>query len=91
MAKYEEIIGEIIVGEVYQTWRNEILILHEDNELVMPRSEQIPKDRFRKGDTIRAVVLAVEMKNVNPRVIISRASPLFLEKLFEQEVPEIFD
>lgn len=91
MAKYEELIGEIIVGEVYQTWRNEILVLHEDNELVMPRTEQIPKDRFRKGDTIRAVVLAVEMKNVNPRVIISRASPLFLEKLFEQEVPEIFD
>jgi N utilization substance protein A len=91
MAKYEELIREIIVGEVYQTWRNEILVLHEDNELVMPRTEQIPKDRFRKGDTIRAVVLAVEMKNVNPRVIISRASPLFLEKLFEQEVPEIFD
>ena len=91
MAKYEELIGEVIVGEVYQTWRNEILVLHEENELVMPRTEQIPKDRFRKGDTIRAVVLAVEMKNVNPRVIISRASPLFLEKLFEQEVPEIFD
>ncbi|MEM6261081.1 MAG: transcription termination factor NusA [Bacteroidota bacterium] len=91
MEQYQEIVGEIIVGEVYQIWRNEILVLHEDNELVMPRNQQIPKDRFRKGDTIRAVVLDVEMKNNNPRVIISRAAPLFLEKLFEQEVPEIFD
>lgn len=66
-------------------------MIHEDNELVLPRVQQIPKDRFRKGDTIRAVVLEVEMRNNNPRVIISRASPLFLEKLFEQEVPEIFD
>lgn len=89
--QYQEIIGEIIVGEVYQVWRNEILVIHEDNELVLPRTQQIPKDRFRKGDTIRAVVLEVEMRNNNPRVIISRASPLFLEKLFEQEVPEIFD
>jgi N utilization substance protein A len=89
--QYQEIIGEIIVGEVYQVWRNEILVIHEDNELVLPRVQQIPKDRFRKGDTIRAVVLEVEMRNNNPRVIISRASPLFLEKLFEQEVPEIFD
>lgn len=89
--QYQEIIGEIIVGEVYQVWRNEILVIHEENELVLPRQQQIPKDRFRKGDTIRAVVLEVEMRNNNPRVIISRASPLFLEKLFEQEVPEIFD
>ena len=89
--QYNEIIGEIIVGEVYQVWRNEILVLHEENELVLPRQQWIPKDRFRKGDTIRAVVLEVEMRNNNPRVIISRASPLFLEKLFEQEVPEIFD
>ena len=89
--QYEELVGTIIVGEVYQVWRNEILVLHEGNELTMPRTEQIPKDRFRKGDTLRAVVLEVSMKNNNPRIIISRASPLFLEKLFEQEVPEIFD
>ena len=91
MEQYQEILGEIIVGEVYQVWRNEILVLHEDNELVLPKSHQIPKDRFRKGDTLRAVVLEVEMRNNNPRVIISRAAPLFLEKLFTQEVPEIFD
>ncbi|MEL6254239.1 MAG: transcription termination factor NusA [Bacteroidota bacterium] len=89
--QYEELVGTIIVGEVYQVWRNEILILHEGNELTLPRTEQIPKDRFRKGDTIRAVVLEVTMKNNNPRIIISRSSELFLEKLFEQEVPEIFD
>ncbi|MEM6800985.1 MAG: transcription termination factor NusA [Bacteroidota bacterium] len=89
--QYEELVGTIIVGEVYQVWRNEILILHEGNELTLPRTEQIPKDRFRKGDTIRAVVLEVTMKNNNPRIIISRSSSLFLEKLFEQEVPEIFD
>lgn len=89
--QYEELVGTIIVGEVYQVWRNEILILHEGNELTLPRTEQIPKDRFRKGDTIRAVVLEVTMKNNNPRIIISRSSALFLEKLFEQEVPEIFD
>ncbi len=89
--QYQELVSQIIVGEVYQVWRNEILVLHEGNELVMPRFEQIPKDRFRKGDTLRAVVLEVSMKNNNPRIIISRSSPLFLEKLFEQEVPEIFD
>ncbi|MEZ4828266.1 MAG: transcription termination factor NusA [Bacteroidia bacterium] len=89
--QYEELQGTIIVGEVYQVWRNEILILHEGNELTLPRTEQIPKDRFRKGDTLRAVILEVTMKNNNPRIIISRSSPLFLEKLFEQEVPEIFD
>lgn len=89
--QYQELIGTVVVGEVYQVWRNEILILHEGNELSMPRTQQIPKDRFRKGDTIRAVILEVTMKNNNPRIIISRSSPLFLEKLFEQEVPEIFD
>lgn len=89
--QYQELIGTVIVGEVYQVWRNEILILHEGNELSMPRTQQIPKDRFRKGDTIRAVILEVTMRNNNPRIIISRSSPLFLEKLFEQEVPEIFD
>lgn len=89
--QYKEIIGEIIVGEVYQVWRNELMVIHEGNELIMPKGEQIPKDKFRKGDTIRAVVLDVDMKNGNPAIIISRAAPLFLEKLFEQEVPEIYD
>ncbi|MEO0899659.1 MAG: transcription termination factor NusA [Bacteroidota bacterium] len=89
--QYKDMIGTIIVGEVYQVWRNEILVLHESAELILPKSEQIPKDRFRKGDTLRAVVLEVSMRNNNPRIIISRAAPLFLEKLFEQEVPEIFD
>lgn len=91
VAQYQELVGTVIVGEVYQVWRNEILVLHEDNELTMPRNEQIPKDRFRKGDTLRAVIMEVNMRNSNPRIIISRSSPLFLEKLFEQEVPEIFD
>jgi len=89
--QYKEMVGTVIVGEVYQVWRNEILVLHEGAELNLPKSEQIPKDRFRKGDTLRAVVLEVSMRNNNPRIIISRSAPLFLEKLFEQEVPEIFD
>lgn len=88
---YKNLVGEIIVGEVYQVWRNETLVTHEDTELIMPKDEQIPKDRFRKGDTLRAVIIDVELVNNNPRVIISRASPLFLEKLFEAEVPEIYD
>lgn len=87
--QYQALLGEVIVGEVYQVWRNEILVIHEENELVLPKDEQIPKDRFRKGDSIKAVILDIEMINGNPRVIISRAHPLFLEKLFEQEVPEI--
>ncbi len=89
--QYKEMIGEIIVGEVYQVWRNEIMVIHDGNELILPKDHQIPKDRFRKGDTLRAVVLEAEMKNGNPAIIISRSSPLFLEKLFEQEVPEIYD
>ncbi|MDX2063669.1 MAG: transcription termination factor NusA [Bacteroidia bacterium] len=89
--QYEDMKGEIIVGEVYQIWRNEILVMHEGNELVMPKAEQIAKDRYKKGDVIRAAVLDVEMRNGNPRVIISRAAPVFLERLFEQEVPEIYD
>lgn len=89
--QYQELIGQIIVGEVYQIWRNEILVMHEGTELILPKSDQIPKDKFRKGDTLRAVVTAVTMRNNNPRVVISRAAPLFLEKLFEQEVPEIYD
>ena len=89
--QYKELVGEIVVGEVYQLWRNEILVMHEGNEIMLPKLEQIPKDKFKKGDTIRAVVLNVEMKNGNPNVIISRSSPEFLKRLFELEVPEIMD
>ncbi len=88
---YRELIGEIVVGEVYQIWRNEILVMHENNELILPKAEFILKDKFKKGDTIRAVVLDVEMRNGNPRVIISRGAPKFLERLFSLEVPEIDD
>ena len=90
--KYKEKVGEIIVGEVYQPWNKEILVLDEEKiELVLPKSEQIPSDHFRKGDTVRAVVLKVEMKNNNPSIILSRTSPIFLERLLEAEVPEIYD
>ncbi len=91
-AKYKDRIGEIITGDVYQVWKREILILDDEgNELILPKSEQIPTDYFRKGDTIRAVVIKVDMKNNNPLIILSRTSPVFLERLFELEVPEIFD
>lgn len=90
--KYKERIGEIVVGEVYQAWKKEVLVLDdEENELILPKSEQIPSDFFRKGDTVRAIVARVEMKNNTPVIILSRTSPTFLERLFEQEVPEIFD
>ncbi len=90
--KYKEKVGEIIVGEVYQPWNKEVLILDDEKiELVLPKSEQIPADHFRKGDTVRAVVLKVEMKNNNPIIILSRTSPIFLERLLEAEVPEIYD
>ncbi len=89
---YRERIGEILVGEVYQVWKKEVLVLDEDgNELLMPKSEQIPSDFFRKGDSVRAVVSRVDMKNNSPVIILSRTAPAFLERLFEQEVPEIFD
>lgn len=88
---YKDLTGEIIIGEVYQVWRNEILVMHEGNEIILPREHQIPKDRFKKGDPIRAVVDNVDLNNGNPKVIISRTSPVFLERLFEQEVPEIYD
>lgn len=89
---YSDRIGEIITGEVYQVWKREILVLDEEgNELILPKTEQIPSDYFRKGDTIRAVVIKVEMRNNNPLIILSRTSPVFLERLFELEVPEIFD
>lgn len=90
--KYSEKVGEIITGEVYQVWKKEILVLDdEDNELVLPKSEQIPNDFFRKGDAIRAIVSKVEMRNNSPVIILSRTAPEFLERLFEQEVPEIYD
>ena len=89
---YREKIGEILVGEVYQAWKKEVLVMDEDgNELLLPRSEQIPSDFFRKGDSVRAVVSKVEMRNNSPVIILSRTAPVFLERLFEQEVPEIFD
>ncbi|MDR0559388.1 MAG: transcription termination factor NusA [Prevotellaceae bacterium] len=90
--KYKERVGDIVVGEIYQAWKKEVLIMDDEgNELILPRSEQIPDDRFRKGDTVRAIVLQVEMRNNTPLVILSRTSPIFLERLFEQEVPEILD
>ncbi|MDP3397591.1 MAG: transcription termination factor NusA [Bacteroidales bacterium] len=90
--RYMERIGEIVVGEVYQVWKKEVLVMDEDgNELLLPKTEQIPSDFFRKGDTVRAVVSTVEMKNNNPMIILSRTAESFLERLFEQEVPEIFD
>jgi N utilization substance protein A len=90
--QYKDRVGDLITGEVYQVWKREILILDdEDNELILPKTEQINSDRFKKGDTVRAVVVRVEMKNNKPLIILSRTSPLFLERLFELEVPEIYD
>ncbi|WP_114790067.1 transcription termination factor NusA [Niabella yanshanensis] len=90
--KYEDRIGEIISAEVYQVWKKEILLLDEEgNELILPKSEQIPQDYFKKGENIRAVVTRVDLKNNNPVIILSRTSPDFLAKLLEIEVPEIFD
>jgi len=90
--KYKDKIGDIITGEVYQVWKREILILDDEgNELLLPKQEQIPSDYFHKGDMIRAVVVQVEMRNNTPMIILSRTSPTFLERLFELEVPEIFD
>ena len=89
---YSQQVGEIITGEVYQVWKREVLILDEDeNELILPKAEQIPNDFYRKGDTIKAIVKAVEMNNNQPRIILSRTANQFLERLFEQEVPEIAD
>ncbi len=90
--KYAERVGEIITGEVYQIWKRETLILDDEgNELIMPKDQQIKTDFFKKGDTVRAVVWKVEMRNNTPVVILSRTAPEFLEKLFEQEVPEVAD
>ena len=90
--KYKDRIGEIISGEVYQIWKREIMILDDEgNELILPKNEQIPSDFFKKGDNLRAVVVKVDMKNNTPVIVLSRTSPAFLERLFELEVPEIFD
>jgi N utilization substance protein A len=90
--KYKDIVGEIITGEVYQVLSKEVLLIDaEGNEISIPRSEQIQKDRYRKGENVRAIVHKVEMVNGNPKIILSRTSPVFLERLFEQEVPEVYD
>lgn len=90
--KYKDQVGELITGEVYQTLRNELIVLDSDgNELSLPRTEQISKDRFRKGDTLKAVIHKVEMNNGTPRITLSRTSSVFLERLFEIEIPEIYD
>lgn len=90
--EYIEKVGQIVTGEVYQVWKKEILVLDDENiELIIPKSEQIPSDFYRKGESVRAVVLKVEMKNGSPVIILSRTSPVFLERLFEAEVPEVFD
>lgn len=90
--KYKERIGTIVMGEVYQVWKKEILLLDDEgNEMLLPKTEQIPSDFYRKGDSLRAVVAKVDNKNNNPKIILSRTSPLFLQRLFELEVPEIND
>lgn len=90
--KYKEKVGEVIVGEVYQPWNREIIVQDDERyELILPKSEQIPGDRYRKGDSVKAIVLKVEMRNNSPVIILSRTSPIFLEKLLQAEVPEIYD
>ncbi|MDR2978862.1 MAG: transcription termination factor NusA [Bacteroidales bacterium] len=91
-AKYENRIGELITGEVSQVWRKEILVIDEDGvELLLPKSEQIPSDKYKKGDTLSAVVNRVEIKGATPVIIISRTAPTFLERLMETEIPEVYD
>jgi len=90
--KYKDRVGEIVTGEVYQVWKKETLVLDDEgNELLLPKTEQIPADYFKKGDSVRAIVHKVDMMNSNPKIIISRTAPEFLQRLFELEVPEIFD
>lgn len=90
--KYKDRVGQVISAEVYQTWKREVLLVDdENNELVLPKAEQIPADQYRKGETVRAVIERVENENNNPRIVLSRTSPMFLERLIEQEVPEIAD
>ena len=88
--KYKDRVGEVIAGEVYQVWKREVLLVDDgNNELILPKSEQIPADQYRKGETVRAVILRVDNENNNPKIILSRTSPVFLERLLEAEVPEI--
>lgn len=90
--KYKDRVGQIISGEVYQTWKREVLLVDdENNELILPKDEQIPRDQYRKGETVRAVILRVDNENNNPKIILSRTAPEFLERLLEAEVPEISD
>ncbi len=90
--KYKDRVGEIVTGEVYQVWKKETLVLDDEgNELLLPKTEQIPADYFKKGDSVKAIVYKVDMLNTNPKIIISRTAPEFLQRLFELEVPEIFD
>ena len=90
--KYKDRVGQVVVAEVYQVWKREVLMIDdENNELILPKSEQIPADVYRKGETMRAVILRVDNENNNPKIILSRTSPMFLERLLEMEVPEIGD
>ncbi len=90
--KYKDRVNEIVTGEVYQVWKKEVLVVDDEgNDLILPKAEQIPSDYYRKGESIRAVIISVEMVNNNPLIIISRTAPVFLERLFELEVPEIYD
>lgn len=90
--KYKDRVGEIVNGEVYQIWKKELMVLDDEgNELILPKSEMIPRDFYKKGDSIRAIVLRVEMNNALPKIVLSRTAPAFLERLFEMEVPEILD
>jgi len=90
--KYKEKVGDVITAEVYQVWKKEILLVDDDgNELILPKTEQIPSDFFKKGDAVKSVITQVEMRGGAPLITVSRTSPVFLERLFENEVPEIFD
>ncbi len=90
--RYSEMLGHVVSGEMYQVWKKEMLLLDEDgNELYLPKANQIPTDFYRKGDTVKGVVVQVDNKNQNPKIILSRTSPLFLQRLFEQEIPEVHD
>ena len=90
--RYSDMLGHVVSGELYQVWKREMLLLDEDgNELYLSKQNQIPTDFYRKGDTVRGVVVQVDNKNQNPKIILSRTSPLFLQRLFEQEIPEVHD
>ena len=90
--KYKDRVGQVITAEVYQVWKREVLLVDdENNELILPKGEQIPRDQYRKGETVKAVILRVDNENNNPKIILSRTSPMFLQRLLEQEVPEIAD